>query len=273
MAFGKKTQAGPAPEQDQVASMALAALGKLHSTRLTLAMRLVTTSPMLMHRWGQKSFIEMLHKMVKGVAMPRGHKDLTADYEQSWYRNEQGVLCVPCRMLKAAFVEGAMGTDGMVTKADIKRQLRVVGHTTRLVLPKGQAMSMDVRIADNNGSKDIRARAVIPAGATMDILLSFSPLLPVDKAVAVVGAAGEIIGLCDWRPDRGGDFGTFRIDHIYKGTAAERAAIAEACSVPEESIKIPEELLRAFAALPDEALPKAGKSLRKIIQNGGAVAS
>jgi len=193
-----------------------------------------------MHRWTTKSIIQMVGTAV-GQKQPRGPKDLTDEYEQSYHRNLNGKVAMPCRIMKAAIIDGAIATDGAVTKADLKRSLRVVGHTAPIVTKK--PMEMDCRIASNNGSPDMRARAVIPTGYHFDIVVQFtSPLTP-DKVVAAFDGAGSCIGICEMRPEKGGEYGTFSIEILDNNQIAR---ILKENSVPEEEYKIPPEFLRAF---------------------------
>jgi hypothetical protein len=241
MAFGKKAESSEKLDQATVAMKASEALKKRRAIGVQLAVRVVGTSPLLMHRWTTKAIIQMVGKAV-GQTQPRGPKDLTEEYEQSYHRNEKGKVAMPCRIVKAAIIDGAIATEGAVTKADLKRSLRVVGYTAPIVTK--QAMEMDCRIASNNGSPDMRARAVVPAGYYFDIVVQFnSPLTP-DKVVAALEGAGSCIGLCEMRPEKGGEYGTFTIEILDNDQITR---ILKENSVPEEEYKIPPEFLRAFS--------------------------
>jgi hypothetical protein len=255
MAFGRPKKADTSGvTQDNVFMLATQALAQQRSTRIRLPMRMTFTAPILMHRWTDKAIIQMLGKMV-GADVPRGKKDLTKEFESSWYRNVRGEPALPCRIIKASIVDGAIETGGVVTKASLKRTLRVLGWTAPLKF-KGH-LEMDVRIASNSGTPDLRSRAVAPVGSTCDIVVEFNPTLTPDKVTAAIQSAGQCIGVCDWRPDKGGDYGTFEIEAL---PIKEVSRIIKECELPEQEFKIPPELLTAFNALPDE---KVGDTARK----------
>jgi hypothetical protein len=275
MGFGRKKQTTPTNvNQTNVAFLATESLSRQRAIRLLLVVRIVLTSPMLMHRWTQKAVVQMLSKMT-GLSLPRAKKDLTNEYEASWYRNVDGNLALPCRIIKAAIVEGAIGTGGVVSKAQLNRELRVRGYTTPIALPKGKNISMDVAqacgvkmdvaIASNNGTPDLRARALVPSGAWFEVVLDFPPTLTPDMVMSALTSAGDYIGLCDNRPERGGEYGTFEVPGNYiRSDAVNIRRVLAACSKPEEKFEIPPELLRAANALHGDGLSDLEAKARNV---------
>jgi len=267
MAFGRKKITAPEFNQSNVSTLASAALAAKRATLVRLALRLTGETPLLMHRWGQKSMMEMLGKMV-GQPQPRVAKDLTAEFEESYYRNERGQVVVPCRIIKAATIDGAISTGGVTSKAELKRGLRVLGYTTPVHM-NGREMQMDCRVAKNGETPDVRSRAVVPAGYHLDVVFQFGTTsLTPDKVMAAIEGAGEQIGICDWRPEKGGDYGTFSVSVL---PDKEIDRILKDCSSPEVEYDIPPEFLRAFtgsAAPQTDTARKAVAVLKKV--NGDA---
>lgn len=260
MAFGKKKNVDQSVTQDTVALKAAEALKNRRKAGLTIAFRATFLDPgVLMHRFGQKAVCELVGKMV-GQPVPRGRKDLTAEFEESIYRNAAGEIVIPCRIIKAAIIEGAIATDGVVTKADLKRNLRVLGLTSPVIGPDGQRFqtpTMDCRIAQNFGTVDMRSRALVPGGCYVDFAVQFNPTLHPDQVVSALEGAGACIGLCDNRPERGGEFGTFEIEVLTEPNAIEDTL--EACKHAELMYEIPVEMRRAFnAAVEDNPTAKNG---------------
>lgn len=272
MGFGKKKEVATGVEQDNIILLATKALAARRATRVQLPMRLTCATPMLNHRWTQKAVTQMLGKMV-GMEIPREPKDLTKEFNESWYRNTKGEPAVPCRVIKAAIIEGAISTGKVVSKAELRRELRVRGYTSplRFLDDKGKQvdvktlLEMDVRIAANQGgSPDIRSRALVPQNAYFDVVLEFPKTLSPDKVIAALSAAGDTIGLCDWRPERGGEYGTFTVDVLEQ---KDIQRILKENSVPEDEFKIPEQMLRAFNAIPPEKLNDTGRKVKAVTEN------
>jgi hypothetical protein len=270
----RKKAAAPAANvnQQNVALLATQALATMRSTRMLLVVRLVL-DPLLMNRWTHKAVVMMLSKMT-GLEMPRPPKDLTDEFNDSWYRNDRGEVVLQCRLIKAAIVEGAISTSKVVSKAELKRELRVRGFTAPIYSPDGKKLmvdklTMDVRPAKNaSGGPDLRSRAITPAGSYVDVVLDFPPTLTPDKVMAALDGAGGTIGFCDWRPARGGEFGTFSIDIEHVSSADKDVKrVLKDCDSPEEQFEIPEELLRAFRVMPTGDAPDPVRKGMSVVDN------
>jgi hypothetical protein len=270
MAFGKKKVAVQGVDQSNVALLATEALAKQRSNRLQLGARLWFETPVLMHRWSEKAVCEMLGRMT-GLKLPREQKDVMAEFEASWYRNTDGVPAIPCRIIKACIVNGALGTGEVVTKADLKRILRVRGYTTPICRdgkPITPASLVRHTCVTGGNTIDVRSRAVVEPGAYVDIVLEFTPMLSPDQVMAALSSGGSSIGLCDWRPDKGGEYGTFSVDEKTWSDKKDIDRILKACSVPEDVYEIPPQLLRAFNAIPSEQQPDKGRKVVALAENG-----
>ena len=260
MAFGRKKEVINY-NQSNVAMLATEALAKSRAIHVQLAMRLTFQTPILMQRWTTKAVRQMLGKMV-GTPEPRVNKDLTRDYDESWYRNTDGVPVIPCRTIKACIVEGAVATNGVVSKADLKRSLRVVGSTAPIKLAGDKTMQVHI-VRNDSGTPDVRARAQFPEGCSVDIVVQFGAPLTPDKVMSAIDAAGSSIGIGEWRPEKGGELGTFTVE-VLKNDKATIDRIIKANSVPEDEFKIPAEMMRAFSAIPDEKLPDSARKVRAL---------
>ena len=275
MAFGKKAAPTIQFDQSNVSMLAAKALAERRSLTVRLALRIIGETPLLMHRWSQKALMEMLGKMT-GRPVPRMSKDLTNEFEASYFRNLRGEIALPCRILKASIVNGAITTGKVTSKAELKRDLRVLGYTCPLnvmdgkkprLIRKNAEMKPDCRIASNNGTPDVRARAVVNEGYFFDVVLQFPTILTPDKVIAALEGAGSSIGLCDWRPENGGDFGCFRVECL---PDTEIPRILNETSSPEEMYTIPDEFMRAANA--SERQSDSGRKARAVVEkvNGDA---
>jgi hypothetical protein len=150
-------------------------------------------------------------------------------------------------MLKAAIVEAAPATNGVVSKADLKRALRIVGFSSPIYSggkPAPTEMQIDL-VKVGMDKQDIRARAKFPAGSWFEVILEFGMPLSPSSVMAAVETAGACVGIGEWRPERGGELGTFHVEGL-KGDAATIRRVIQACSVPEEVFVIPPEMLQAM---------------------------
>lgn len=258
MAFGKKTATASFDPRDAY-TLASKALRERRMTQARLAFRM-TLDETLMNCFSNKALLQMLGKQT-GLDQLREQKDLLKAFEDSKYRNANDVVVLPCRIIKAAIVEGAISTGKFVTKAELKRDLRVVGFTSPIIFPKGNTAEPDVRLVRNqNGVPDVRSRALLPAGSMVECVLQFPTTLSPDKVIAAFEGAGSSIGVCDYRPQNGGTYGTFSVELLPE---SEIDRIVKACSVPEKPFDIPPQFMKAFNRLGDgdaEAKPTDSQS-------------
>jgi hypothetical protein len=112
--------------------------------------------------------------------------------------------------MKAAMCTAALETAG-ITKTSAQRLLFMPGDLTALYgVPQ---LRMDVvRSADINRTPDVRTRAFLPKwGAEIEIH-HVLPQLPVSSVVTLACNAGVLVGLGDFRQEKGkGAFGSFRV--------------------------------------------------------------
>lgn len=274
MAFGRKRAPASAVKIDQtnVAQLALEALRSKRATNVRLAVRLRFNSPIMMHCWSQKAVIMMLGNMT-GDKQARPPKDLTEEFQASIYRNVRDEIVIPTRVIKACIVNGAGGTEGMVSKAQLKRELRVMGHATPVRGSDGKLVEtgnadMDVRIASNNGTPDIRSRALFPEGCYVDIVLQFPVTLTPTQVMAAIESAGQTIGVCDMRPEKGHEFGTFEIET--ENVASDEKTInriLRECSAEEKRYQIPESMRRAFSNVAADGLTDGQRKVKALVDH------
>ena len=248
-------------------------LRKSRSSLQRLPVRLIG-GPMLMNTWSHKAITQMLGKMV-GLKLPRLPKDLTNEFEASKYKNMAEEIAIPCRIIKACVISGAITTEKVAKKTELKRYLRVLGHTAPVRLPKGAEVTMNVQPVRTGGiskAPDLRARAHIPDGWHCDVVLQFPPNLSVDQIVAAIEGAGHAIDLCDFRLEKGGEFGAFDVEFFEPKTEKEEQALVDRilkeCRHPEQQVQIPPHLLKAYNALPEEKKDKAKKKITPLKRKG-----
>jgi hypothetical protein len=207
-----------------------------------MPLRLIGTESLVVHQWGQKSVIELLSKMT-GHNLVQLPKDLTKEYEQSAYRNDRDEHVMPCRIIKAVGVAGAVSSGKAIKKAELNRGLRVMGHAAPIKGVKPEMDTRMVRVGGFNGKPDVRARTLYPAGWYLECVLRFYPaMISPQKVVHVFRLAGEDIGFCEMRIEKGFSYGAFEVESVKE---SEVKRILKECSSPEKMFQIPPALLRA----------------------------
>ena len=183
--------------------------------RATTRVRIIGQTPMFQNRMSAKAMQQLLVGGRKKTAADKvniKHDPITE------YRASMEMLTVPGDTLlglrvvafKAAMVAAAVETAG-ITMASARRLLFLPGDLAPLYGTPQLRMDI-VRSADINRTPDVRTRAFLPKwGAEIEVQ-HILPQLPAVSMLTLAANAGVLIGLGDFRQEKGkGGFGSFRV--------------------------------------------------------------
>ncbi|MFN2592333.1 MAG: hypothetical protein ABR532_05810 [Candidatus Dormibacteria bacterium] len=181
--------------------------------RRVAAVPIVGTAPLIVHAWSAKAKQMMLDAQ-QGKKAQKTVKDPEADFTASMYRFENGDHGFPAVGFKSAIVGGARFYDKSISMAALKRLLFVSGEgpeqLVRLETTEPKMREDVVRVG--MGTADLRYRAQYNEWRAV-LLLTYAPAsISLDSVLALVDAGGMGDGIGEWRPEKGGSFGTFTID-------------------------------------------------------------
>jgi hypothetical protein len=181
----------------------------------TLRVPIVGTSPLIVNRFSEKAKRQMLDAM-QGRKSPKSPKDPQAEYEASLYRMKGGDgFGFPTIAFKAATV-GAARFYGQLTMTGLKQMLFFRGEVgedgQQLCRLEGEPRMREDTVRVGRGGSDLRYRGEFPEWQTyVDVTFVKSALTPT-SVLSLIDAGGLGIGVGEWRPEKDGDFGTFRVD-------------------------------------------------------------
>jgi hypothetical protein len=224
----------------------------------SLDFHVVGTSPFIMHRFSQKAWQELLLPSIRENRASLEQKlkhDPYAEFRGAFYRNSnpraKTAYHIPNGAFHGAIASAALDMPG-AKKAQIERLTKITSVNIELYgIPK--IFCSMVRNSDISRTPDVRTRPIFPRWAcTVSVRYAKNALTA--KAVAnLFGAAGEIIGIGDWRGQKGGPFGAFRTnvsvnDKEFKSILKEgRVAQLKAYDKPLFYDEDTEEILTWFA--------------------------
>jgi len=209
---------------------AAAASGTIRLKRIARQTAIVDiegTAPLIVQQWSEKARQMMLDAQ-QGRKAPKVSKNPEQDYLDSMYRfkgtdrSQVAPLTshgVPTMALKTATVEGgarAFGTKS-VKMTELRQCLTFlpdgVGadglQLSRLIITDESIMREDM-VRVGMGTADIRYRATYLDWAVR-LRVEFMPnLIDLDSIVALIDAGGGN-GIGEWRPEKNGPFGTYRV--------------------------------------------------------------
>lgn len=197
----------------------------------------IGTAPLIMHNWSDKAKRQMLDAQ-QGKRKVKEVRNPVADYEASFYRIETPETDLPrygfpVLGFKAATISAARfyGKDvtmtmlkqclffrGLMTPADNQQLVEI--HYPWTAEMEGMAvedprrcphMREDV-VRLGQGSTDLRYRAEFITWQAELIVTYVESALSQDSVLSLIDSGGMGVGVGEWRPQRGGQYGTYEID-------------------------------------------------------------
>lgn len=220
-------------DNDSVSSIASLHLPDIKRHRVAFR---ISGEKLLVSRFEEKAVIEMLSKHM-GIPTERMKKDPNADFENRKVINVKGDDVIPCIGIKAALIQTSTFTGkgkDKVPKTVLRGSLYVVGEGAPI---KYGSVENNLGIVRNsNGNPDIRFRPLY-RDWSCEFVVDFMPrMITADQLVYLTRAAGQSVGLCEWRPEKNGNHGLFDIELL---NDKEIPRIVKACSPPLKQLKLP----------------------------------
>jgi hypothetical protein len=177
---------------------------------LRVNVRIVGMSELVMHAWSEKAKKAMLDKQTGQPAKKREFKDPQRDYEEAFYRLPDGRPCFPSIAFKAAIVSAARQVDGL-PMTFLRGALHIDGEFVPI---EGEPRMREDTVRVGNGTADLRYRPGFPEwSATLPIRLN-RRALKLEQLLALINQAGFSVGVGEFRPEKNGAWGMFRVDDV-----------------------------------------------------------
>lgn len=185
--------------------------------RLATSFSVIGTTPMIMHRFAAKAWQQLLLPSAKKNKAEREQtlkQDPLLEFREAIYRHRDPktptLCCVPSGMLARAIQDVALDMAG-AKKSEVGRHTRVQGANLDFYGVPTLGMHM-VRSSGMNRTPAVRTRPIFQEWCIPEIVVEYKPTpLTGEMLGEFLHAAGDIVGIGDWRPQKGGDFGRFRV--------------------------------------------------------------
>lgn len=174
----------------------------------TVEITLIGDSPLISHAWSKKAKEEMLAKQMKKAKAGKEAKDPEKDFQESLYHLEDGGYGFPAVAFKAAAVT-ACTSVGSITKVAARQSFHVEGDMVRIHGSEPRKREDMVRIG--MGTADIRYRGEFWPWWVVLKVRHNANVLSAEQITNLFNTAGFGVGIGEWRPERDGQFGRFRV--------------------------------------------------------------
>ena len=193
--------------------MSAISLKPIDRARMRFGIR--STSPLLMHQWSEKAKKMMRDKQQEGKKTKnRELRNPDEEAKLATYTTADGDIGIPAMAFKSSIVAAAHRDIG-IERTLVRKALFLVCDDANMVIPFTECTEPIVRedmVRVGMGSADLRYRPEFKTWKAEVTLEIDAELLQAKDVLALVGRAGFGVGICEWRPEKGGEFGRFEID-------------------------------------------------------------
>jgi hypothetical protein len=189
---------------------------------LTLDLRTITVclegvTPFISHAWDPKNLIKMQEKQAGAASKGREKRNPEADYEAAFYKLPDESYGIKCGAFKMAAVTAVTSLGKEFTKVGAKQAFFILrtkdgGELTKIHYPSDCPPYMRTdTVTVGMGGTDLRYRPEFPVwGVKLDIQYN-ARAISQDQLLNLINLGGFSVGVGEWRPERSGDFGRFRV--------------------------------------------------------------
>jgi len=180
-----------------------------------ITLRIIGLSPLIMHRQSDKVRKELLFPRIKTQADKQSmlKHNPVEEFHAALYRSSDEAPTAthfPSGGFSDAIAGVAVDIPGAAKKAQMQRLTSVIGINVPIFgIP---TIKLDVvRQSGMTRAPDVRTRPCFLEWACQITIRYYALLLNGNQIINLVQAAGQLRGIGDWRPEKGGSFGTFTV--------------------------------------------------------------
>jgi len=194
-----------------------------------LTTRIIGISPFIQHKWSEKA-IQMMRDKHAGVRVKnRDVRDPEQEFRDAAYVCEDGRFGFPAGGVKSCLV-GAAHKDIGLEKTLLKKSLFIIPDdpvNNLIALETDDPLMREDTVRVGAGTTDLRYR---PEFRNWSMILNFefdAQALTQPTILNLVQRAGFGVGLGEWRPEKGGEYGRFEVDVNFETLVSTKAQFAE----------------------------------------------
>ena len=178
--------------------------------RKTMNVRIVGDSPLICHRFDEKSRRQILDKQEKKAKQAKAAKVPEDDFNAARYIVDDEHDGFPAAGVKKAIANAFRFADGM-KKVEINGALHVQPGIELIPITCREMVMREDTVKISMGTTDIRFRPEYRDWSMdFDVVFNGRAISP-EQIVNLVNIAGFGIGIGEWRPERSGQFGMFHV--------------------------------------------------------------
>ncbi len=171
--------------------------------------------PLVTHRWSEKSKQMMRDKQQTGKkTKERDLRDPEKEAAEACYMTDDGKYGLYVIAVKNAIIAAAHNDLG-IPKTLVCKSLFIVCDDSHKVVPFNSQKKYEIgedMVRVGQGSADLRYRPYFAEWSATITLEIDEGLLQVKDLITLIDWAGSRVGIGEMRPEKGGEYGRFKID-------------------------------------------------------------
>lgn len=173
-------------------------------------------SPLIQHAWSEKGLRQMRMTAAERKKQPKTARNPEEEATAAMYRLPDGSPAFPMLSFKASLISAAHKDLG-IEKTLVRKALFLPSnaYAPGLLAPL-HADDPEIRediVRVGAGQTDLRYRPEFSNWSVNVIVQIDSDLLNEQDVINLVNRAGFSVGIGEWRPEKGGEYGRFKFDH------------------------------------------------------------
>lgn len=190
--------------------------------KMNITFTIKGTSPLIQHAWSEKGLRMMRMTAAERKKQPKVARNPEEEAAACVYHTDEGEIGIPLTAFKASLI-GAAHKDFGLEKTLLRKSFFIPSTDSNLITPM-EADDYIIRedmVRLNKTQTDIRYRPEF-RNWSVQITAQIDPDLLEFKDIAnLVNRAGFSVGIGEWRPEKGGEYGRFELDSTQPITEAE----------------------------------------------------
>ena len=168
---------------------------------------IVGDSSLISHRFSDRQKKAMLDKQMKKAQAAKEAKNPEQDYHDSMYMTPDGKPGYPASGIKKACVDACSFIEGL-TKVEARGAFYIMGD----ILPiTGEPQMREDIVRLGGRTADLRYRAEFSEWSIEFDVLHNPRVISAEAIINLIENAGFSVGIGDWRPQKAGSHGMFRV--------------------------------------------------------------
>jgi hypothetical protein len=175
-----------------------------------MEIRLEGITTYIPHQAGEKVKTSIIVRQGTDKVKRKEPRDLDAECEDCFYRNAKGELYIPGAAFARSLLSVVADFDG-VSGAEVKRNIRILSDECLLKHGKIEPRIDRVILAGIGRVMDVRKRPYIHNWSTAVTIQFNANKFSATDILTLFQAAGTCVGVGDWRPEKGGNHGMWKV--------------------------------------------------------------